>query len=542
MSETNIERLKAALNLDREPFSDEGVTGLFFPGGGRQQLAEQVIHLCRYGPPLLVLLGENGAGKSTLIRQVEERFDPSVFQWVHIEADVLADENLLLKRIEEQFQLDLGQDAETAIQTLIRYARELDGFSQTPLIIVDEAQNLSPSAIEFLQQLLSPAARSGLRCLLSMDGVSPEKIPLLKPLLQSEQESQVLEVPPLDAASVEAYVDYRMTTSGLSDIQFSADQKRQILNQSMGNIDRINIAARQILVEHFPYEKNRKKPIRLPLLHGIVVAVLAVFLLLAYWLVPEFSSQGQGPLELSGLPHNGGESDIPRLPESDKRVSDRALADSSKKKEEPSPDSGQKPFEPAETNRETAYESGPGANEVETSLDSFAAEEGSAQVDFNYAEQDTSDDPLRPVTVNNEQAPTEAEKPKSTVAKESAKVDKKPAKVVAEKSKPSQKSAGLSPREKWLMSLDKGKYTLQMLGASEEASVQKFLARYPSLKEIAYYRTTHRNQDWYVVVYGLFSSKESAKQELTKLPKTLQASGPWARSIASVQEEIEKRD
>ena len=550
MSETNIERLKSALNLDREPFSDEGVRGLFFPGGGRQELVEQVIHLCRYGPPLLILLGENGVGKSTVIAQAEERFDPSVFQWVHVEADVLADEHLILQQIEECFHLDLGQDSQIAIQTLIRYARELDGFSQTPLIIVDEAQNLSPSAIEFLQQLLAPAARSGLRCLLSLDGDSVDKIPLLKPLLQGEQEFQALQVAPLGKAAIEAYVDYRMTTSGLSEIRFSGEQMRQIVNQSMGNIDRINIAARQILVAHFPYEKNHRKPRRIPLFHSVGVVVLAALLLLAYSLAPEFSplDSGQdGAGEIAGnVPANG-----ERYPATEKRVSGATLSAPSGGNDYPSLDDQQgRALEQQQIIADAVVESepelvppperntrSPEAETVETSLDSFAAD--GASVDFNYAEQEAPDDPLQPVARSDEKRPPATAEQQPVTRKTPTPV------AAAQPEKPPQKSqttADLSPREQWLMSLDKNKYTLQMLGASEEAAVQKFLARHPSLKEIAYYRTTHRDQDWYVVVYGLFPSKESAKQELTRLPKALQASGPWARSVASVQEEIRKRD
>ena len=80
-----------------------------------------------------------------------------------------------------------------------------------------------------------------------------------------------------------------------------------------------------------------------------------------------------------------------------------------------------------------------------------------------------------------------------------------------------------------------------MLGAREEASVQKFLAKYPSLKDIAYYKTRHRNKDWFVVVYGQFPSKESAKQALSKLPNSLQQSKPWPRPMADIQAEIRRR-
>ncbi|MDX1694879.1 MAG: AAA family ATPase [Ketobacteraceae bacterium] len=537
MSEThterlNTERFKAALNIDREPFSDEGVAGLFFPGGGRQELVDQLMHLCRYGPPLLVLLGDNGVGKSTVVRQMESRIDPSVFQCLHIEADVLADENLILQRIAEGFHLDFGFDKDAAIESLVRYSRELDGYSQTPLLVLDEAQNLSLSAIEFLIRLLGHSARSGLRCLLVMDGTDPEKIPLLAPVLKSDLDSEFLEVPPLDPDAIEEYLDYRMTTSGLSDIRFSPDQKRKIVNRSMGNIDRLNMVSRQILVEHFPYEKNRKKPVRLPFLHAAVVTLLAALLLTAYWYVPDFTGS-----EPPVLAESGGE--VSNAPEkrgigvSDYPAPEREAAEESGR--------GDQAPATAENTPEAPVGASPGedSSAAAEALDSFETDKEA--VDFNYSETDPAEEALQPVASRTSQA---AEPRQTQTAPP----------VTAEKAKPAEGEAAqkpaavqvaaadtLSPREKWLMSLDKNKFTLQMLGAREEASVQKFLAKYPSLKDIAYYRTTHRDQDWYVVVYGLFGSKESAKQALSKLPKPLRESSPWARSVASVQEEIQKR-
>lgn len=550
MSETHVERLKQALNIDREPFSDEGVVGLFFPGGGRQELVDQLIHLSRYGAPLLVMYGENGVGKTSVIRQVESRIDPSVFRCVHVVADVLADENLILRRVEELLHIAVGTDTESAIEVLLRYARELDGFSQTFLLVVDEAQNLSQSAIAFLCRLLSLGARSGIRCLLVVDGLEPARVPVIAPLLTDVAEVQSVEVPPLDLAAIDEYIAYRMTTSGLSDIQFSQDQKRRIQNQSLGNIDRINISARQVLVDHFPYDKNRKPAATVPRVHFLALVAASLMLVFVYWLLSDHQDDAvqvasPGSVnEPDGGVQNNSFYQPPELPLSAKtkeQASQPRLTD--EKSSPPDPFSGS---------------GGPDHESVAsgTDLDSFASD---ADVDFNFVEQESAEDHLTPVTaeglpiaVSDAPSSTATGMPLNEVPEQPVPVSAaKPAPVAREgmvaiqsRSEAGNLSAAdeLTPREKWLMSLDEAKYTLQMLGASEEESVQKFLARYPSLKEIAYYRTTHDKRDWYVVVYGVFPSKESAKQELGRLPRQLQASGPWARTLASVQKEISQRE
>ena len=556
MSETNVERLKSALNLDREPFSDEGVAGLFFPGGGRQALLDQLLHLSRYGPPLLLLLGDNGVGKSTLLDQLRDRLDPSVFKPVLIKADVLADENLLLEQISRGFSLDLGNDWDSCYQAITRYAKELDSYSQTPLIMVDEGQNLSLSAIAFLQSLVAHGGKAGLRCLLVVDGLTSGNMPLLEPIVSSGMDFQALRLDPLDQEACDEYISYRMTTSGLADIQFSSEQMRQIYQQSKGNIDRINIVAREILVEHFPYQKNRRRTRKLPVVHTVSVALLAVVLLVSFL----WSSELDQESAISGkdLVESSDKQPV-SIPSNDHSSNSLVVEGSSVQQGYPSldetadtPKSQRSQDPPIDQNKKLATQAVVQAEaQVGETLDSFVVSDES--VDFNFEEAGDSEEILQPVEVGN-RATSEvktvnqtADSARETVtpAKSEDETEELVAKVVDEgKSNSSQdhpQTSNLTAREKWLLSLDKEKYTLQMLGAREEASVQKHLARYPSLKEIAYHRTRHKDKDWYVVVYGQFASKEQAKIELTKLPASLQASKPWARPIANVQEEIRKR-
>ena len=53
-----------------------------------------------------------------------------------------------------------------------------------------------------------------------------------------------------------------------------------------------------------------------------------------------------------------------------------------------------------------------------------------------------------------------------------------------------------------------------------------------------WFRTLHKEQDWYVVIRGAYPSRESAVQEISALPETLRQHRPWARSFASVQQSI----
>ncbi|MCG8669285.1 MAG: AAA family ATPase [Pseudomonadales bacterium] len=548
MSEHSVDQLKEALNIDREPFSDEGVTGLFFPGAGRQELLEQLQHQSRYGSPLLILTGPEGVGKSTLVAQLEERLDPAVYKTVHIDADVLADDNFLLVKIAEGFGIDLGGQSETAVNALVRHTKELDAYSQTPFIVVDDAQNLSPDAVNFVQLLMSHAGASGFRCLLVVEAEELEKVQLMAPLLAAGIDFQPIELPLLDPAGCNEYLKYRMTTSGLGDIQFNKSQLEQIFNMSQGNPDKINIVARQLLVENFPYKKNQRKQAKLPILHGLLALVIAGLVAVGYLFFPY---EEMAPNQVEQLPQSKNALGVESLAMESSSLTTDDTPQGLESSLESSEATNQEPVDKKASSNVELYADDDPQKSVERALDSFALED----VDYNFEETaaDHAVEVLQPVVeeaaVKSSDLPNAIQSPGSTSevrAKEVQVVE-----VVKGKAKATSNAAAavknsvnaeqLTQRERWLMSLDKSKFTLQMLGAREEGSVQKFIAKYPSLKDIAYYRTTHREKDWFVVVYGLYSSKEGAKNELSKLPKALQDSKPWARPISSVQQEIELR-
>lgn len=54
--------------LDRDPFAEGGMYGLFYPGGARQEMVEQLLHLARFSDSSLLICGAAGAGKTATLR------------------------------------------------------------------------------------------------------------------------------------------------------------------------------------------------------------------------------------------------------------------------------------------------------------------------------------------------------------------------------------------------------------------------------------------------------------------------------------------
>jgi DamX protein len=54
------------------------------------------------------------------------------------------------------------------------------------------------------------------------------------------------------------------------------------------------------------------------------------------------------------------------------------------------------------------------------------------------------------------------------------------------------------------------------------------------------FKTSYRHKEWYVLLHGLYSTRQQALAALEKLPLSLrQDTQPWARTLASVQKALE---
>lgn len=93
-------------------------------------------------------------------------------------------------------------------------------------------------------------------------------------------------------------------------------------------------------------------------------------------------------------------------------------------------------------------------------------------------------------------------------------------------------------QEKWLLSQKMEMFTLQIMGGSDGASITHYIETQKDKEPFAYYRVVKKGKDWYPLLYGIYPSKESAKEAIKKLPRALQKLKPWARSLETIQLEI----
>lgn len=88
-----------------------------------------------------------------------------------------------------------------------------------------------------------------------------------------------------------------------------------------------------------------------------------------------------------------------------------------------------------------------------------------------------------------------------------------------------------------MKSAPSGNYTLQLSSSSNYENLNNW-AKKEKLDRYVVYETSRNGQPWYVLVSGIYSSKDEAKRAVTSLPPDVQAKNPWAKPLHQVQADL----
>ena len=141
--------------LDRDPFAEGGVQGLFYPGGGRQETVEQLQHLARFGDSVLVVAGAAGAGKSATLAHFVAQC-ASDTRCAVVETALLDGPEQLVRRVLAGFGLPAipDEDLAHALQRLELFCERCREEGMLSWLAFDDAQHLHAEALALLAPLL----------------------------------------------------------------------------------------------------------------------------------------------------------------------------------------------------------------------------------------------------------------------------------------------------------------------------------------------------------------------------------------------------
>lgn len=90
----------------------------------------------------------------------------------------------------------------------------------------------------------------------------------------------------------------------------------------------------------------------------------------------------------------------------------------------------------------------------------------------------------------------------------------------------------------WLWSRNPGHYTLQLFGAGSEGAILAYVGQYQLRGELALVTVQRAGKPWKLLLTGEYETVTGANQALTALPAPLKGGSPWARTFASLQDEM----
>lgn len=246
--------------LNAKPFQLSPDPRFFYGSKGHKRAAAYLDYGLSLGEGFIVITGEVGAGKTTLVRSMLKKLESEnvvAAQLVSTQLD--ADDTL--RMVGASFGLECEGISKSSL------LKKIEGFLQAAqrqgkraLLLVDEAQNLTPRAVEELRMLSN--FQSGDKPLLQSFLLGQ---PEFRKTLQSEDMQQLRQrviasyhLGPMEALETRAYIEHRLKTANWQgDPAFDDDAFDAIFTFTGGIPRRINTLCDRLLLFGFLEEKHR---------------------------------------------------------------------------------------------------------------------------------------------------------------------------------------------------------------------------------------------------------------------------------------------
>jgi putative secretion ATPase (PEP-CTERM system associated) len=242
-----------------KPFQLNPDPSFFFGSKGHSSAYSYLKYGVFQGEGFIVITGEIGAGKTTLVRALLEELDPrQVVAAQLVSTQLEADD--LLRAVATAFGLPVrGTDKAQLLATIEAFLTSLIAERKRALLIVDEAQNLSPRAMEELRMLSN--FQLGDRALLQSFLVGqPELRDLLRgPSLQQLRQRVIASyhLGPMDEDETRGYIEHRLRRVGWKDDPSFEPAVFAVIHRATGGIPRkINLLCNRLLLAGYLAEKH----------------------------------------------------------------------------------------------------------------------------------------------------------------------------------------------------------------------------------------------------------------------------------------------
>jgi putative secretion ATPase (PEP-CTERM system associated) len=246
-------------HLRERPFSLTPDPDYLYPSRTHQEALDYLRYGIEAHAGFVVITGEIGCGKTTLLQTVLRGLDKQTS--VSRIVNTMLDPRELIEAVMLDFGLDPGQGRSKPLllRDLARFLVDQRMARRLALLVVDEAQNLSPAALEEVRMLSNLETEKSKLIQVVLTGQ-----PNLRDVLATRELEQLRQritvsyhLMPLGAEETAAYVNHRLRRAATGvPLQFSPEVTALIHAHSQGVPRKINIIADAILL--FGYGEDRQ--------------------------------------------------------------------------------------------------------------------------------------------------------------------------------------------------------------------------------------------------------------------------------------------
>ncbi len=250
---------EAFYGLSRKPFQLNPDPQFYFSSKPHRRARSYLVYGVMRGEGFIVITGEVGAGKTTIVRDLLDSLDTNSVVAAHLVSTQLGAEDAL-KLVCGAFGVPLrGTGKADLLMALEAFFITQTTQGKRCLLIVDEAQNLQPLAVEELRMLSN--FQFGDQALLQTFLVGqPEFRDILQGpgMLQLRQRVTArCHLGPLDEEDTRAYIEHRLKCAGATDKPSFDPAVFHIIHQFCGGIPRrINTLCDRLLLQGYLAESS----------------------------------------------------------------------------------------------------------------------------------------------------------------------------------------------------------------------------------------------------------------------------------------------
>jgi general secretion pathway protein A len=203
-----------------------------------------------------VITGEIGSGKTTLVRRLLRTLDPNIN--VGLVSNTPHGREELLQSVMMSLNQPFDEKYSQLLFKFEKHLRAQHSKNRRTLLIVDEAQNLQPDALETLRMLSNVNAdKEQLLQLILVGQPQLRKLLCSSELIQFAQRiSSDFHLKSLTSAEVTQYITYRLMAAGARSQLFTQEACAKIAHTSAGIPRTINILCDTALVYGYASKSN----------------------------------------------------------------------------------------------------------------------------------------------------------------------------------------------------------------------------------------------------------------------------------------------